>query len=112
MNIERYYSRNLRPFGLLSKPIKLKNEKHLKWIRSRACVVSGIEDGVEAHHVQRKSQTLNDYLTVPLTKNHHQELHTGGVEKFQDSHAISLELALIAQLVERIIDLESQLRAR
>lgn len=110
MNIDRYYSKALRPFGILSKPVKLQNENHLKWIRARACVVSGIEDGIEAHHVQRKSQTLNDYLTVPLTTSNHSQLHTMGVEKFQDSHAISLEQALIAQLVERIMDLESQLR--
>lgn len=113
MNIDRYYSAQLRPMGRLSKPIKLRKESHLKWIRQRACAVSGvIGDGglVAAHHVQRKSHVVNDYLTVPLAHHLHSELHTEGVQKFEDTHAVSLEHALIAQLVERIIDLEAQLK--
>lgn len=113
MNIERYYSKALRPFGQLNKPIKLINKKHLKWIRSRACVISSTEgDQIVAHHHQRRSQTQNDYLTIPLSDELHQDLHTVGIQTFEETHSVNLDEALIAQLVERIIHLESELKVR
>lgn len=106
MNIERYLK---KPFGSLSKPKKYLAKKHLAWIRKQQCVVSGVEgDTIDAHHVQRKAQGVNDYLAVPLDHVLHNQLHSQGVEYFQGFHRVDLKDALIAKLVERIIDLESK----
>ena len=109
MHIERYYSPEIMPFGRNSKPPSFTSEKHLKWIRRLPCVVSGVSgDTIEAHHVHRKAQGTNDYLTVPLDSMLHAQLHAQGVEYFQGHHLVDFKDALLAKLVERIILLESE----
>lgn len=104
--LNQYYH-SLKSGLMIPKQIKLRNEKHLKWIRKRPCIVTG-QEGVDAHHIQRKSQGLNDYTAVPL--NH--ELHVGklhselGWEKFEQEYNIDFKDALIATLIERIVELE------
>jgi len=111
MNLDRYYGPILRPFGTNTKPVKLQSKEHLKWIKEQPCYVSGyIGDEVDAHHVQKKSQIRNDYLTVPIRHGLHMQYHGQGQQYFQDHHLVNEEHALIAKLVERIIDLEAELR--
>lgn len=105
IRIERYYGPTLRPFGNLSKPVKIIDEDYLDWIREQPCVVSG-HTHVVAHHVQRKSQGRNDYLTVPLTHELHTELHKIGVETFEKKHAVDLAKAVTAKLVEYLYSLK------
>lgn len=107
MEIERYYGPGIRPFGRLSKPTDIKSKKHLNWIREQPCVISGlVGETIVAHHVHRKAQGINDYLTVPLDSTLHDQLHGQGVEYFQGHHLVDLKDAMIAKLVERILELE------
>ena len=109
MQLDRYYGPELRPFGQNSKPVKLTNAKHLKWIREQPCIITGkTGDTIDAHHVQRKAQGINDYLTVPLDHILHTQLHAQGVDYFQHHHRLDFKDALIAKLVERIIGLEKR----
>ncbi len=105
MELDRYFSPKLTPFGRLSKPVRLDSKKHLEWIRSQPCIVTGIY-GVDAHHVIRKSQGLNDYTTVPLRHSKHMDLHNTGIYEFEAQHGIDFKDAIIAKLVERIRELE------
>ncbi len=110
MNIERYFSSKLRPFGSNSKPVKLRNEKHLKWVRNQECIVTGTSGKglVAAHHVQRKSHIVNDYAAVPLSHLEHGELHSDSVEEYEQNQGIDFKDALIATLIERIIFLQER----
>jgi len=113
MNIDRYYSSVLRPYGRLSKPVKLVNKKYREWVASRACVVSGYEgEEVVPHHHQLKAQIQNDYTCVPLRSDLHNQLHSGGVQTFEEVNVVNLDHALIAQLIERILELEAQMKGR
>lgn len=111
MNANRYYSPHVRPFGLDWKPVTILDPKHLKWIRKQPCVVNEryMADTV-AHHVQRKAQGVNDFMTVPLYHTLHDELHTGGAETFEQKYGVDLKDALIAKLVERIMVLEGRIQ--
>lgn len=104
-NLEKYYCEILRPFGDLSKPVKIIDEKHLDFIRHLPCVVSGFDGGCVAHHVQKKSQIRNDLLTIPLRADIHTNFHNDEVN-FEDKHNVDFRDALIAKLVETIITLQ------
>ena len=107
LTCERYYSSALKPFGRLSKPLSFKSKKHLDFIRGTECIINQ-QPYPDAHHVHKKSQGLNDYLTVPLSHSLHMELHGMEVQSFEDKHRINLKDALIARLVERILLLEAE----
>lgn len=108
-NLERYYSQILRPYGDLSKPTKIIDEKHLDFIRSLPCVVSGYHNGTDkscvAHHVQKKSQIRNDLLTIPLRADIHTNFHNNEVN-FENEQNVDFRDALIAKLVETIVTLQ------
>lgn len=112
MQIDRYFGPKLRPFGRNSKPVTLKSQRHLEWISEQPCIVTEKVNSeyvkVDAHHVQLKSQGVNDYLTVPLEHTLHMQLHRQGLDYFQGHHLVEVKDALIAKLVERIIELEGQ----
>ena len=80
MDIERYYGPKLRPFNILSKPVKILCDRHLEWIRKQPCIITGESGGSEgdkivAHHVQLKSHGTVDYLTVPMKSRLHDNAH-------------------------------------
>ena len=104
MNVERYFQSGVKLFGTIDRK-KLRNEKHLKWIRSRFCYITG-KPAEEAHHEQKKSQGRNDFLTLPMTVEKHNEYHTTPLAKFEVNNSVDVKDALIAQLVERILFLE------
>lgn len=108
MNIERYLSTRVRVYGNLSKPMSLKSPSHLAFIRKQKCIVTG--SCSEPHHIQTKRRGVNDYLTVPLSHDSHMRLHNMGMESFQYDCGIDLKDALIAKLIERIMELEASVR--
>ena len=105
MNIDRYSGHRLDPFGSLSKSRSMPNKQHIEWIKNRRCIVTK-KVGPDAHHVLRKSQGLNDYATLPLSHESHMELHSMGVQSFENKHGIDMKDALIATLIDRIVELE------
>jgi len=114
MDIERYYGPKLRPFNKLSKPVKILCDRHLEWIRKQPCIITGESGGSEgekivAHHVQLKSHGTVDYLTVPMKSRLHDNAHAQGLDYFSSAHKIDFKDALIAKLVERVVDLEVDL---
>ena len=101
MNLDRYYGPTLKPFGALSKPVRLESKDHLAWIKEQPCVATGII-GVDAHHHQKKSQIKNDYTAIPLLHEIHLgELHGVSDEFVEEKYAIDLKECLIAKLIER-----------
>lgn len=109
MNISRYFSSNLM-YNEFSKTKKIQSKPHLEWIRNQPCVVTGHRSyDNDAHHVQRKSQGLNDYATVPLRHDIHMELHLRGITTFETEHGMDFRDALIAKLCERIFVLEDRI---
>lgn len=113
IDIERYLGPELRPFGKLSNTLKVINRKHLEWIRSRPCIVSGDTKlthslyTIDAHHVRPRGQGQNDLLGVPLRHDLHMELGHIPEAEFEMKHSIDFKDALISQLVQRIIILEA-----
>ena len=75
-NLERYYSPILKGYGASPKPVKIIDEKYLEEIRHRDCKISEYTLGCVAHHVQKKSQTRNDYLAIPLEAKIHTNFHS------------------------------------
>lgn len=112
MNVDRYYvSQKLKPFGNLSKPVKLESKSHMEWVAQRPCYVTGhVGEDNDVHHVQKKSQIRNDYLTVSIRHQLHMQYHNQGIEYFQAHYRVIESEALIATLVERIIYLEDQMK--
>ena len=110
MNIQRYLGPRLRQFGDLSKPVTLKSLAYLDFIRTQPCIATGSTEGIDAHHVLRKSQGQIDYLTVPLRHDIHiGELHGKGERFVENKYGVVIEEAMIAKMVERIWELELQL---
>lgn len=105
MNIGRYYSDGfLTKLGF--KP-KLRSRAHLEFIKRMPCICTGAYP-VDAHHVQRKAQGINDYACIPLSHEVHLgELHQKGVKFVEDKYGVDLKDALIAKLIERIWELEN-----
>lgn len=65
---------------------------------------------IDAHHVLRRSQGENDYLTVPLRHDIHMRGHTEGFDQVEGEFAIDIKDAMIACLVERMQELEEELK--
>jgi hypothetical protein len=103
----RYLSQEIVPMWTRFVPLKLKSKKHIEFIRDLPCIITG-KPNPDPHHVLRKSQGLNDYLTVPLCHELHHELHNIGVKSFSEKYNIDFKDALIAKLVERIYELEGE----
>ena len=108
INCERYFGPELRPYGQLSKPQELRSPEHLAFVHSRQCVATKAlcED---AHHLNSKKLGRNDYLAIPLTHTMHMRLHAQGPVRFEEDQRIDLKDAVIAVLIERIMELEGRL---
>lgn len=63
---------------------------YIAWIKSLKCCVTG-QSGVDAHHVIRKSQGGSDRTCVPLTHKMHMELHSIGVDTFENKYGVDLD---------------------
>ena len=68
-----------------SKPKRLRNSEHLKFVTNHACLFCGRMPS-QAHHVRyaqprAMSRKVSDEWTVPLCNTHHDDLHRAGDEK-------------------------------
>ena len=73
-----------QPVTPLSKPLRLRDRDHLKFVASHACLVCGREP-TDPHHLRFAQQRalgrkVSDEFTVPLCRSHHSELHRCGNE--------------------------------
>lgn len=82
-------------FGI--KTLDLKNAKYEKWIKTKPCLVCGRE-GVDPHHHWHCRR--NDYLCVPLCREHHTEYHKLESDAFENLHNLNLSWEIINLLVE------------
>lgn len=65
-----------------------RNATYLEYVRSRPCIVCGKK--AEAHHLEGGGVALkgSDYLTIPLCRLHHEELHSQGRVAFQQANHV------------------------
>jgi hypothetical protein len=77
---------NGNPFAnLLSKPLRLRDRDHLKFVAAQPCLACGRSPS-DAHHLRFAQQRaigrkVSDEYTVPLCRLHHRELHRLGNER-------------------------------
>jgi hypothetical protein len=77
---------NGNPFEpLLSKPLRLRDRDHLKFVAAQPCLACGRSPS-DAHHLRFAQQRamarkVSDEYTVPLCRLHHRELHRLGNER-------------------------------
>jgi hypothetical protein len=69
----------------LSKPLRLRDRHHLKFVSTQPCLVCGRSPS-DAHHLKFAQQRgmglkVSDEFTVPLCRLHHRELHQYGDER-------------------------------
>jgi hypothetical protein len=68
----------------LSKPLRLRDRDHLKFVSTQPCLACGRSPS-DAHHLKFAQQRalgrkVSDEFTVPLCRTHHRELHQRGEE--------------------------------
>jgi hypothetical protein len=68
----------------LSKPLRLRDRDHLKFVGTQPCLACGRSPS-DAHHLKFAQQRalgrkVSDEFTVPLCRTHHRELHQRGDE--------------------------------
>ncbi|WP_036054042.1 ERF family protein [Bradyrhizobium sp. URHD0069] len=69
----------------LSKPLRLRDRDHLKFVSTQPCLACG-RNPSDAHHLKFAQQRalgrkVSDEFTVPLCRLHHRELHRYGDER-------------------------------
>lgn len=69
----------------LSKPLRLRDRHHLKFVSTQPCIACGRSPS-DAHHIKFAQQRgmglkVSDEFTVPLCRLHHRELHRHGDER-------------------------------
>ena len=69
----------------LSKPLRLRDRHHLKFVSTQPCLACG-RSPADAHHLKFAQQRgmglkVSDEFTVPLCRLHHRELHRYGDER-------------------------------
>ena len=78
---------------------RIKNDRHLRWIRTLPSIVSGRRDFIDAAHVRYgdlargkrdvgKGERPDDKWAVPLNRAEHMEQHAGSERKFWERHGI------------------------
>ena len=72
---------------------KERDTAYMTWIKTLPCMVTGTVNPktVDAHHHIRKSQGGSDRTCVPLLHELHMELHTIGVETFENKYDLDFE---------------------
>jgi len=90
----------------LQKPSKNKNSHYLKSQRGRRCQVDGCGELAEPHHVngllnENATGSKNDYLSVRLCREHHDEAHDFP-KMFWKTHNIDPKNIVIKNLITYI----------
>jgi hypothetical protein len=99
----------------MPKPKRIVDEVYLDFVRDRRCTVPGCySEKSDPHHVISRGAGGSDYTTVPLCREHHNEVHQHGRARFQTDtgldlwRAVARLLALyIEKQTERIEELEA-----
>ncbi len=79
------------------KTLKIHSEKHRKYIASRPCMITGLTDGVQAHHLLRvegkgMGTKACDIWLIPLHHTIHDALHKNGNEiVFFENHGFDYD---------------------
>ena len=73
-----------QPVTPLSKPLRLRDRDHLKFVSAQPCLACGRSPS-DAHHLRFAQQRalgrkVSDAFTVPLCRTHHREIHRRGDE--------------------------------
>jgi hypothetical protein len=78
-----------RPLYIQAPPIR--DESYKRWVRSWPCLVCARRGGVEAAHTGPHGigQKALDLQTVPLCRQHHDDLHRGVLD-LQERHGIKI----------------------
>lgn len=77
--MQRVYDSGLRP---VPKPVTLRSDPYLAYVRRHPCCLCGRSEGIEAHHWSHHGGVMgakvDDYRTVPLCQEHHRHWHDHG----------------------------------
>ena len=78
-------------YAALPKPIRLKDEDFLAFVRTYTCLVCRSEQS-DAHHLVTGGVGTKgpDFFTVPLCRTCHALLHQIGPNRFQENHDVNL----------------------
>lgn len=77
------------------KPLYIRSEKWLRWVKSQPCVVCG-KGADDPHHLIGQGKGMmggkaDDLDCIPLCRHHHNELHQN-VKAFEDKYGSQVEL--------------------
>jgi len=65
---------------------KMKSKKYLQWVSEQPCIYCGYQY-TQAHHLRilalgtGMGKKAPDYFTLPVCYEHHQECHSGAIDK-------------------------------
>ena len=81
-------------------PTSNSSENYLDYIRSLECVICG-KSPSDPHHLDTAGVAMkgSDYITVPLCREHHDELHSQGKATFQQLHGVDFYKEVVKFLV-------------
>lgn len=78
------------------KYLKSKCERYRKWIKTLPCLICK-KQKVDAHHCFHARS--NDYMCLPLCREHHREYHDHEWKVFEDKHGLYLMGEIIKHLI-------------
>lgn len=94
---------NSYDLGSLMKPNfkkpKIRSKEHREFVASQPCIITGLTEGVQAHHLLRASgkgmgTKACDSLCIPLHYKYHNDLHKHGDEiLYLDLWGVDYEMA-------------------
>ena len=74
---------------MLTKPQRSKDANYLSYVRGMRCLVCG-DTNTDPHHLISRGSFGSDYTAIPLCREHHTELHSSGITKFEEKYSINL----------------------
>ena len=76
------YGKDGRALRPVPKPVTLRSEPYLAYVRNHPCCLCGRSEGIEVHHWSHHGGVMgakvDDYRTVPLCQEHHRYWHDHG----------------------------------
>ena len=76
-----------------------KSKRYMQKVREVGCLIC--DQSANAHHI-REERIKNDYLTIPLCREHHQGDFSIHMSKRQFTDIYGSELDLLAMTIERL----------
>lgn len=73
------------------KPSRERNAEYLAWVRVQPCAIGfHCHGAVQPHHLQTRGSGGSDYTSLPLCVQHHVEIHTIGVARFEQTYSVNV----------------------